>query len=139
QIMQRPRTHRRKVRQIDPQQFACDEIGRIIRQIVYALDDRVSGNHQTPPAVAIEERRVVEQTETAGPRERRIEPADPLEFVKSFRHHDGYSSSVRSVRANRSRTPLARPGSLPVKNAWAMAVYSLIVTRGGTSVRCTSS
>jgi len=43
--VQRPRSHRGEIGQIDPEQFACDEIGRIVRQIVNTLDDRIGGNH----------------------------------------------------------------------------------------------
>jgi hypothetical protein len=57
--VQRPRAHRREIGQIDAQQFACDEICRIVGQIVNTLDDRVGGNHQPPSAAAVEERRVV--------------------------------------------------------------------------------
>jgi len=110
--VQRPCPHRCKIGEIDPQQFACDEIGRIVRQIVNTRDDRVGGNHQLPPAAAIDECGVIEQTQSTGPGERRIEPPDALKFIHGYQNASG-----RSVRASRSRTPFASAGSRPVKNA----------------------
>src|SRR5262249_54946656 len=49
------------------------------------------------------------------------------------------SAPGRSLRASASSTPLTTPGSSPAKKAWATLTYSLMMTRGGTSVSSFSS
>ncbi len=58
--MERPRAHRRQIRQIDPQQLFGDEIRRVVGQEMHAGDDRVGGHDQAMPGAAIDEGGVVE-------------------------------------------------------------------------------
>ena len=142
QIMQRPRAHRRQIGQIDPQQLLGDEVRRIVGQEMDAGDDRV-GSHDQPMAGR--------GTRRAPRRRARPSAARPGQAARNSagcartrRARVGGRAGVcrptsrpaRRLRARRSSTPLASPGSLPVKKAWAIAMYSLIDTRGGTSARC---
>ncbi len=87
QIMERARAHRRQIRQIDPQQLLGDQIGRVVAQIMHALDDRVGGHHQPLPGVALDQCGIVEQSQPARPGERREIAPDALELaVFAFSH-----------------------------------------------------
>src|SRR5271170_2114590 len=143
QVIKRPSAHRREVRQVDSQQLFGDQIGRIFGQKMYAGDDRVRGHDQPAPGPAVDQGGVVEQPEPARAGKRREIAPDALKLAQRLaggaRCHRCYISAARKERPSRSSTPLARPGSLPIKKAWAIAMYSLIETRAGTSARCTNS
>ena len=84
EVMQRPRAHRGEVGQVDPQQLLCDEVGRIVRQIVHALDDRIDGDDEAMPGRAIDERRVVLEAEPARPGERGKKSPDAAELAEAL-------------------------------------------------------
>src|SRR5579872_1022478 len=104
-----------------------------------ALDGLIDGGDETVSGPAIDQRRVVAQTEPARPGQRGEELPDSAELAEPLALHQACSSPPRRLLARRCRTPFARPGSLPAKNASAMCTYSLIVTRGGMSWRLTIS
>ena len=137
--MTRRRAHRGEIRQVAPQQLLGDRIGRIIGEEMHTLDQLIHGHDKTISRRAIEQRRVVGEVERAKPRERREKSPNAPELAEPRRLHRRYSSSARSALARRLSTPFASPGSLPSKKAWAIAIYSASVTRGGMSGRCASS
>ena len=98
QVMQRPRAHRREVGQVDPQQLAGDEVGRVVGQVMHALDHRVDGHHQPMPRRAVDQRRIVGQTQPARPGQRREEPPDPAELAETFAPIIGCSGNLRPSR-----------------------------------------
>ena len=79
--MERPRAHRRQIRQIDPQQLSGDEVGRVVGQIMHPRDHRVRGHHQPLPGAALDQCGVVAQSQPARPGERREIAPDALELA----------------------------------------------------------
>jgi hypothetical protein len=54
---------------------------------MHTFDHGVRGDDKPPPASAINEGCVIEQTETAGSSERRIKPPDAVELVLGISSH----------------------------------------------------
>ncbi len=110
QVMQRPRAFRGEVRQIDPQQLFRDQLGRIVRQVMHALDHRIDGHDETAPGGAIDQRRVVGKSEPARSGERREEPPDAAELAEpSPSGAIGPPPAMRAPGGRRRRSPaLAR-------------------------------
>ncbi len=49
EVMERARAHRGEIGQVDAQQLAGDQVGRILGQIMHALDDRIDGDDEPMP------------------------------------------------------------------------------------------
>ena len=114
QIAQRIGTHRGEVGQVDAQELARDQVGRVVGQEVDVGDDRVLGDHQLLPGRDIDQGRVVGQAERTriALRQRLEHPFDQLELAQA--HASGVA--VLRVWARRSSTALTKDGSPESKN-----------------------
>ena len=79
--------HRGKIGQIDPQQLAGDEVGRIVGQVMHPFDHRVDGDDEPPPRCAVEESGVVAQLQAARSGQRRKKASDPAELTEPLARH----------------------------------------------------
>src|SRR5260370_15319441 len=64
-IMARPRSHGREIGEVDPKQLARNQFGVILRQVVHPRDNCIGRYDPTTSRTAIDERRIIKETETS--------------------------------------------------------------------------
>ena len=98
QIMERPRAHRGEIGEVESQQLAGDQVGRILGQIMNALDDRIDGDDEPMSGPAINQRRVVREAKPARPGKRGKKPPDTAKLAETRLAHDRCRRFVRPSR-----------------------------------------